>query len=73
MVLGKDFGLKIVSLQCYSTGNEVDKRLVFGALLTDLLKAFDCLSHELINAKLIAYGFSLSSLKLIDNYLSKRH
>ena len=33
-------------------------------------KPFDCLSHELILAKLNAYGFSLSALKLIDNYLS---
>ena len=50
----------------------VDKKQVFGALLTDLSKAFDCLSHELIIAKLNAYGFSLSALKLIHNYLSKR-
>ena len=52
--------------------NEVDKGKVFGALLTDLSKAFDCLSHELIIAKLNAYGFSLSALKLVHNYLSKR-
>ena len=38
--------------------NEVDKGKVFGALLIDLSKAFDCLSHELIIAKLNAYGFS---------------
>ena len=38
----------------------------------DLSKTFDYLSHELIIAKLSAYGFSLSALKLIHNYLSKR-
>ena len=27
---------------------------MFGALLTDLLKAFDCLDHELLIAKLSA-------------------
>ena len=45
---------------------------MFGALLADLSKAFYCLSHELIIIKLNAYGFSLSVLKLIHNYFSKR-
>ena len=49
--------------------NEIDKGKVFGALLTDLSKAFDCLSHELIIAKLNAYGFSLPASKLVHNYL----
>ena len=52
--------------------NAADKGKVFGALLSDLSKAFDCLSHELLIAKLNAYGFSLSALKLIQNYLSCR-
>ena len=45
---------------------------MFGALLTDLPKAFDCVDHELLTAKLNAYGFSSTALKLIHNYLSKR-
>ena len=52
--------------------SSVDKGKVFGVLLTDLSKAFDCLSHELIIAKLNAYGFSLSALKLMQNYLIER-
>ena len=45
-----------------------DKGDSFGALLTDLSKAFDCLSHELLITKLAAYGFSRCALKLIPTF-----
>ena len=45
---------------------------MFGALLADLSKAFDCLDHELMIAKLNAYDFSLPVLKLVHDYLSNR-
>ena len=44
----------------------------FGALLRDLFKAFDCLNHDLLIAKLNAYGFSLSAARLIHDYLLNR-
>ena len=44
----------------------------FGALLTDLSKAFDCLDHELPIAKLNTYSFSLPAVKLIHDCLSNR-
>ena len=50
----------------------VDKDQSFGALLTDLSKAFDCLSHDLLIAKLHSYGISLAPLKLLTDYLTKR-
>ena len=50
----------------------VDNSKMFGALLTDLSKAFDCLDHELLIAKLNAFGFSLTALNLVHNYLSNR-
>ena len=50
----------------------VDQKQICRALLTDLSKAFDCLPHDLIIAKLNAYGFSLSALRLIHDYLSNR-
>ena len=43
-----------------------------GALLTDLSKAFDYLSHDLLIAKFHAYGLDLSSLKMLQNYLTNR-
>ena len=49
-----------------------DKGKAFGALLTDLSKAFVCLDQELLTAKLNAYGFSLPALRLINDYLSNR-
>ena len=38
----------------------------------DLSKAFDTINHELLIAKLYAYGFSEDALKLIHSYLSDR-
>ena len=45
---------------------------MFGDLLTDLSKAFDCLSHELLAAKLSAYGVDISAIRLIYDYLTNR-
>ena len=44
----------------------------YGALLTDLSKAFDCIMHDLLIAKLQAYGFDNDSLNFICNYLVDR-
>ena len=38
--------------------NVFEKGKIFGALLTDLSKAFDILSHDLLIAKLNAYGLA---------------
>ena len=45
---------------------------MFGALLTDLLKAFKLIEHELLIAKLNTYDFRLTALKLVQGYLSNR-
>ena len=50
----------------------LDGKHKFGALLTDLSKAFDCLNHELLIAKLDAYGFNNATLNLILSYLTGR-
>ena len=50
----------------------LDNNKLAGALLTDLSKAFDCLNHNLMIAKLHAYGFDFNSLAYIYSYLSDR-
>ena len=50
----------------------VNNGKAFALLLTDLSKTSDCLSHELLLAKLHAYGFSFAALRLIHSYLTNR-
>ena len=51
---------------------QLDKKGFAGAVLMDLSKAFDCINHELLIAKLNSYGFSKNALELLHNYLSNR-
>ena len=50
----------------------IDRGYEFGALLTDLSKAFDCINHPLLIAKLYKYGVSPLSINLIFSYLNNR-
>ena len=50
----------------------LDQGGTYEALITALSKAFDSLPHELIIAKLSAYGVDIPSLKLVNSNLSKR-
>ena len=50
----------------------LDKKKYVGAVLTDLSKAFDCINHKLLIAKLEAYGIGNDALNFIYDYLSKR-
>ena len=38
----------------------------------DLSKAFGCLTHDLLIAKLHAYGLDLVSLRILQDYLTNR-
>ena len=51
----------------------LDQNKYVGAVLTDLSKAFDCLNHQLLIAKLEAYGFGKQALNFIYNYLYNRN
>ena len=50
----------------------LDNHYVVGAILMDLSKAFDCIPHELLIAKLAAYGLDENSLVYIYSYLKRR-
>ena len=49
-----------------------DQNGTCAALLTDPSKAFDCLPHDLLIAKLHACGCNLPSFKLLNCYLCNR-
>ena len=51
---------------------ELDNRGFIGTILMDLSKAYDCLPHDLLIAKLGVYGLDRSSLKLLMDYLDSR-
>merc|ERR1712168_654032 len=50
----------------------LDEGKVAGAILTDLSKAFDCISHDLLIAKLDSYGFDKPALMFVYDYLKNR-
>ena len=60
--------LKIVEKR-FKTLDEVGET---GAVLTNLSEAFDCINHNLLIAKLNAYGLEKRSFEFIHSYLIKR-
>ena len=52
--------------------NHLDNKEIVGTILLDLSKAFDTLPHDLIIAKLAAYGLGDRALNQIMSYLSNR-
>ena len=50
----------------------LDQKKFVGAVLMDLLKAFDSIPHDLLLAKIHTYGFSLDATTLFYAYLNRR-
>ena len=50
----------------------LDQNKFVGAVLMDLSKAFDCIPHDLLIAKMHAYGFSKECLIFFYSYLKRR-
>ena len=51
---------------------KLDKGFFVGAVLMDLSKAFDCIPHDLLVAKLNAYGFDRKSFVFFYSYLKRK-
>ena len=47
----------------------LDSKKFVGAVLMDLSKAFDCIPHELLIAKMHAHGFEINTLVFFYSYL----
>ena len=70
----KQYSCETVLIKLIETWKDLlDKHQIIGAMMLDLSKAFDCLPHKLLLAKLEAYGFDNNACNLIKSYLENRH
>ena len=69
----KGFGCQTTTLRLVGDWKkELDSRHYDGAVLMYLSKAFDCLPHDFIVAKLQTYGLTTDASSLLESYLSGR-
>ena len=50
----------------------LDNNYFVGAVMTNLSKTFDCISHNLLIAKLEAYSFDNYTIRYVYSYLKNR-
>ena len=69
----KKYSIHQVNIRLLEEWREkLDKNFIVDAVLMDLSKAFGCIPHDLILAKLAAYGTERETLRLIYAYLKGR-
>ena len=69
----KSYNLQHVLIRLIEEWREyLDNDFIEGAVMTDLSKAFDCIPHELLIAKLEAYGLGEKALSYFFSYLTNR-
>ena len=50
----------------------LDDKNIIGAVLMDLSKAFDCIPHDLLMAKLYTFGLYMDAITFIYSYMKRR-
>ena len=69
----KGYSCQSLLLKCIDSWKvALDRKQHVGLLFMDLSKAFDCLPHGLMIAKLKAYGLSTPACELVFSYLNDR-
>ena len=63
--LERDIALSLI-IMLDEIRKNLDEKNISGMLLTDLSKAFDCHVHDLMRAKLQAYGSEYNALRLVN-------
>ena len=69
----KQYGANHVLIRLIESWEKsLDDKKYVGASLMDLSKAFDCIPHDLLIAKMNAYSFSKETLVFFYSYLKRR-
>ena len=69
----KNYNTQSVLIRLIEEWNKhLDNNEFAGGVLMDLSKAFDCIPHDLLIAKLSTCGFDKTTLKYIYSYIKKR-
>ena len=66
MQISKSFKFSVLFISDAGKVQGSNREDQFGALLTDLSKAFDCTDYNLLIARLFGYGVSSSALNIIS-------